>query len=345
MAVKARALGAKMLSLARKRYSNWSLEDVKRSLKERRVVTDVMVNKWLSDPNADVELRGKGRSEQLIIDWAKDVLGLTIQHQWFTCELGEADSNIAERTFGVWRWDNGATERCEAIHGTYQVIRPFNSRPDRYVLEALMITEMRDEPSGPKNILMYTHNEPRTECLYDGQLLIGNRFAFGMLQRRHETELNARSAMRCLGLYVDSRSRNDGKFVERFCLTGIILRGVSAKTQDISKNIMAVPFIAIRPNESHCNLKDPSFQHLKRTLWTLGGGFVVGTLQEHMAPNLFGLCQKIYAPLRPLLQKELVLHTVLPREIEDAFRVETADDDAAFQIWRDTVLSDFPLAA
>lgn len=346
MPVTTRALGDKLLALAKRRHPGWSLDDVNKSFKALGKVVDATIDQWLAPGDTTIQLRGKGKSERVIEDWLKRELGVAVHRQWYTCPLLDADTHIAEQTFGVWKWDAGSAERSEAIEGTYQIIRPFNQRHDRYVLEAMMITPVRSEILGPKNLMMYSHNEPRRECLYDGQLLIGNRFAFGMLQRPHETEPRSRSAMRGVGLYIDSKSKNQktGEFAGRYCLTGIIIRGVSAKTADVSKNVVAVPFAAIRPEVSICDLRTPNFQPVKKTLWTLGNGYLVGRLHGNMAPNVFALCKSVLDALKPQIQKDYALHTVPPVEVEDVFQVDTADDDSAFQKWRQAVAQDLAAA-
>jgi len=103
--VKARALGDKLLALARRKHPGWSPGDVKKSLKASGEVVDATIDQWLAAGDTTNQLRGKGKSERVIEDWLKRELGLTVRQQWYTCQLQDMDKHVAGQSFGVWRWD------------------------------------------------------------------------------------------------------------------------------------------------------------------------------------------------------------------------------------------------
>jgi hypothetical protein len=271
---------------------------------------------------------GKIRKRQELEDFA-DQLRHTIEFELSTAQRG---GNLAtnqprskNRTARSWVQDQKAFEKLTPIAGAYQIIRPYTSKSDRYVLEALSINIYADGPN--EAMVMYSHTQPKREYLYAGSISINNKYCFGSLSRQHEDFESLRTP-RSVVMYISEPEA---------CVSGIMLRGVSGNTT--IRTAIAVPFIAIRSPYDMNILRTANVTKLRRDLYQLERGLIVGEISNTERNAAFQFCDAIFEKMKPLIHNinGFVLQTIEPKTLCDLVAPEAKSDNAYFLRWQKSV--------
>jgi hypothetical protein len=204
--------------------------------------------------------------------------------------------------------DIDISKKLSKFLGAYQLIRPHSADSNVFILEAMEILMN----SSSVKCLMYSHNNPQVDYLFDGDIYIADRYYFSLLIRKHE-EPGAKRAFRSITFFV-------GAGASREFISGLMLRGVTGGSGD---QAVAVPFIAIHSDETP-KMQNPDFAVIKKdTMHCLqkDGHILIGSLHKSDNDPLFKLCNNIFTKIQELenglLNKSKnVMRTIRPADLK-----------------------------
>jgi hypothetical protein len=233
-------------------------------------------------------------------------------------------------------------DRGSAIRGIYQIVRPYTNRADRFVLECMEIGDVSDPEATEvtvTDISMYSHNQRSLTFKYSGELRVGNTHAFGLLHRLHES--GSGEANRCITLFVDSKPKLGG-YEERFCLSGIIMRGI--KALELGRTTIAVPCLAIKVDGEACSLSKPDFVRHTRDIdgVNLAAHLLLGVVDK-TTPNIFAFCKGVFDDLGKQVSDGMGVRTVAPEVIERAVATSSHPGNIFYARWREVVDRDLKI--
>jgi hypothetical protein len=194
-------------------------------------------------------------------------------------------------------------DRLRPIAGTYQLIRPFTSNSDRYVLETMSINPEATELD--EMLTMYSHTQPKERYRYRGYMTVNNKYCYGICTREHE-DYDDLPTPRCIVMHVSDPEP---------CLSGIMLRGVSGLTT--GKVAIGVPFLAIKTPYSATTLTTKALKRIRANLFQIEPALLVGRAAkgDRYSRKIFDFCDAIFSELR-----SAILNT-------NGFTLQTVDSD------------------
>lgn len=227
---------------------------------------------------------------------------------------------------GTIEADKGV-EKLRPIAGAYQIIRPYTSDAKRYVLEIMAINV---EASDRNQVLsMYSHSWPEKRFRYHGHLTVNNKYCFGFCTRQHEDH-DFLETPRCLVIHVSHLEP---------CLSGILLRGVSAYTT--RKIAIGVPFIAIKTTQEMSILETAQLEKIKPNLFKLGDELLVGDISKNdkQFQRQFEFCDGVFSVLKHALHNDngFTLQTANHDQLQDALKSVAGMDATYFSAWKDAL--------
>src|SRR6202035_433740 len=203
-----------------------------------------------------------------------------------------------EKEFRRWKGNQDTLARLTALQGTYQVIRPYVSKQStRYVLEAMAI-EVHPERR-QADLLMYSHNQPIEGFMYGGEILPSSRHCFGFVARPDEID-QGRYTFRALTLNVSHRMIASG-YEPKYCMSGLLLRGVKGGADVTGNPSVCIPFIVLRAAENPGGFHQPKFVEVRDKLFRLSAEshVLLGEIDERHG-ELFLFCDRVFSKLGPL---------------------------------------------
>jgi hypothetical protein len=233
-------------------------------------------------------------------------------------------------SFKRWKASTDTIDRLAALQGTYQIIRPFVSRQDRYVLEAMAIDVHRDRRQ--VDLLMYSHNQPVDGFLYSGEILPSSRHCFGFVSRPDEMD-PGQYTFRCITLNAPHRRLANG-YEPKYCLSGLVMRGVKG-AETIGIPSVCLPFVAIKAAQTSSEFHRPKFAELSHRLSRLNAesSVLVGQTEKEDG-SLFEFCDQVFSRLGPTLSPGMIVRTVRPDVVEAAVVRNAKSKNDYFGAWK-----------
>jgi hypothetical protein len=221
--------------------------------------------------------------------------------------------------------DAGLYDHYRAVAGTYQTLRPHAGDPNAFIGEPLQLAF--DEISKRGRAFTFSHNAPFKRCLYSGDLRIWSVHALASMTRRHDQDKN-RWPARALSMHID--------YGDVYCFTGQLIRG--AKSQQVGRMTLGIPFIAMRPERSTCDLTEPEFKKVATHLRVLGRGVCLGTIDKNQ-PAMLAFCRQVFTALADYRKEKqphlnpLVLASVPPSALSELLTPKAQLSDSCFAKW------------
>ena len=220
--------------------------------------------------------------------------------------------------------DQRTTEKLKTIAGVYQIIRPYTSRVDWYVLEVMSINAHAVLPD--QVVLMYSHTQPKKEYLYSGAVSVNNKYCFGMLSRKHEDHESLRTPR---SIVIDISA-------PQACISGIMLRGVTGRSGQAA---IAVPFVAIRSPCDVGTLQSQEIERLDRGLNKIQDGLLIGEIGQSDQNEIFEFCDQLFKQLKSPFHNSngFTLQTINSMELCRLINPSARTDDEYFVGWKSAV--------
>lgn len=273
------------------------------------------------------------------------------------------DDARTEKKMGVSA-EMGNTEFWNSIMreyvGIYQIIRPYTSKNDTYILESMQICEVIKQNKVGFEIHMYSHNQRSRIFLYEGEAYLYGNYIFACIVRLHDSGVG--HAIRCLNMFTSNRSKH--RCPEN--LSGLMLRGIKALT--MGKAAIAIPFIAIRSDieygsklvidradrwiNSNSDLNLDLKAELRNAHFAeysgseIDGVFIkepllIGELNKSV-PNLFELCKTIFDKIYRLYPDRRCLYTITPEKLDSILLADANKATKFYDVWKRYVREAFP---
>jgi hypothetical protein len=238
-----------------------------------------------------------------------------------------SDGKFAVST-GTTPIDKYTTGRLEPIAGVYQIIRPYTSVVDAYVLEAFSINPHAQ--NAESMVHMYSHTQPRKKHLYSGPVSANNKYCFATITRTHE-DFEGISTSRSFVLDISAAEA---------CVSGLMLRGVTGRSGTWAT---AVPFVAIKSPYEVPMLLNNEITRLSLGVYEIEHALVLGDIKDNQASPMFEFCDALFKELKPLVHNSngFSLQTVASRKLCELIDEDASDDGAYFNRWRRAVDASF----
>jgi len=220
--------------------------------------------------------------------------------------------------------DQYTIKRLGSIGGVYQLIRPYTSVVDAYVLEAFSINPGAQDAESM--VHMYSHTQPRKEHLYRGRASANNKYCFVTISRAHEDHEGI-STSRSFVLDISAAEAS---------LSGLMLRGVTGRAGVWAT---AVPFVAIKSPYEIQSFLTNEITRLGLGAYEIEPALLLGDITDNQASPMFEFCDALFKELKPLVHNTngFSLQTVDSRKLCKLIDENAKDGTEYFNRWKTAV--------